>query len=115
MVFDWFKRAAAPTAASGSEPAEVPPAEAGQPPVGADQALPSPPTSDQSTVPAGPSTPAGPSPGIDADALAWAREAYARLKAQQEAASPAAAPPAAVVVEPQAPALVEPIPPAASA
>ena len=119
MVFDWFKRAAAPTAASGSEPAEVPPAvppaEAGQPPVGADQAQPSPPTSDQSTVPAGPSTPAGPSPGIDADALAWAREAYARLKAQQEAASPAAAPPAAVVVEPQPPALVEPIPPAASA
>jgi fused signal recognition particle receptor len=46
--------------------------------------------------------PAAPSvPGIDSDALAWAREAYARLKAEQQAALQAEAEPPAT--EPSAP------------
>ena len=70
MVYDWFNRSAA--SAEASEPAapEIPaapePAAAAEPPA------------------------AAPASGIDEDALAWAREAYARLKAQQEAARQAA-------------------------
>ncbi len=94
MVFDWFKRTVAEPAPQPeplpdplSEPEAVAPAEAPVEPVPA------------------PAAPA--SAGVDEDALAWARQAYARLKAQQEAASPVAAPP-----EPE-PAAPEPEPSAA--
>ncbi len=61
MVFDWFQRGATPPPAAPT-PAEVPEApEVTEPP----------------TPPVG---------SVDEDALAWAREAYARLRAQQEAA-----------------------------
>lgn len=111
MVFDWFKRAlaqpapapaaapspepepqpesestpaeapavAAPPGPAAAAPVAVPPAEAAPAATAAPAAAPTP----------APATPAG--PGVDEDALAWARQAYARLKAQQEAASQAAA------------------------
>jgi fused signal recognition particle receptor len=80
MVYDWFNRAAA---RPGSELADPGPAD---PPLEstAEQA-------EAATPPpaAQPSASASGS-GLDEDALAWAREAYARLKAQQEAARRAA-------------------------
>jgi fused signal recognition particle receptor len=75
MIFDWFKRkavpaddaeAAAPLSAEPT-PAEPPPAE----PVVAGPEVPAKPPSQAGTV--------------DEDALAWARQAYARLKAEQQA------------------------------
>ncbi len=65
MVYDWFNRSAEP--ADGSEPGEAP--------------TPSGPAAEQ------PAKPVSSAPGLDEDALAWAREAYARLKAHQQAAS----------------------------
>ncbi len=76
MVFDWFKRQTAE-----SQPADAPGNDAE-------------PQEQQGTVPSEQApSPQPPSPGpvssgegaIDADALAWAREAYARLKAEQAA------------------------------
>lgn len=61
---------------------------------------------------AAPPTPAS-AAGVDEDALAWARQAYARLKAQQEAAAAvqvAAVAPAAAAPPASAPAPVEPAP-----
>ena len=117
MVFDWFKRGA------GSSEPETPAAEAAAPsgtaapndssvePSAADASPP-----DSPEVPAGaPLAASLPSPtasaAVDEDALAWARQAYARLKAQQEAAArvatapaPASAPSSAGTVAPvQAP------------
>ncbi|MEA5390181.1 signal recognition particle-docking protein FtsY [Cyanobium gracile UHCC 0139] len=106
MVFDWFKRAlaqpapapaAAPTPAPPPEP--EPPAEPeaatvpAEPEAAAPVAVPpseAAPAVAAAAPPPAPATPAG--PGVDEDALAWARQAYARLKAQQEAASQATAP-----------------------
>jgi len=123
MVFDWFqRRLAKPEAAASpaeSDAPETPPAETpGQPTEGGDadgdqQAAPSTPTAPLS--PEAPPASAAPSPaGIDSDALAWAREAYARLKAEQQAArqaeSPVPAP--APATEPEAlPPAPEPEPP----
>lgn len=99
MVFDWFKRTLAqpapepepqPAPEAEPEPAAAAPAE---PPVEASEPVAAP-------TPA-PAAPAG--AGVDEDALAWARQAYARLKAQQEAASPVMAAP-----EPAPPAAIEP-------
>ena len=103
MVFDWFKRSVAP--ADAREPV---PAEAAEPPAA--------PEVPASATPAGAqpasSRPAdnGPPSGINEDALAWAREAYARLKAQQQEARQAdlasgaeAEPTELVVPEPTAP------------
>lgn len=118
MVFDWFKRAVAqpdptpdptPAPEAEPEPAAAAPAES---PVEPPEPVVAPPPA--------PAAPAG--AGVDEDALAWARQAYARLKAQQEAASPPVAPepePAAPEPEPQpaatepAPTAPEPEPPAA--
>ena len=76
MVFDWFKRSATPADGSGKAPGVAAP-----------------------STPEGPSTPASPSVTeadvqevveaaagtVDEEALAWARQAYARLKAEQQA------------------------------
>jgi fused signal recognition particle receptor len=87
MVFDWFNRAAAQPA-----PAHEPEAAPGSQEPAAPESPP-----DSLPEPVATAAPApGPS-GVDEEALAWARQAYARLKAQQEAAQrpPAAAPPEA--------------------
>ncbi len=110
MVFDWFKRTLAQPA---PEPEPLPAPEAEPEPEAA-------PAAEESVQPAEPvaepvaaSTPApaaAAGAGVDEDALAWARQAYARLKAQQEAASPSVTPeaaPAAPEPEPQ-PAATEP-------
>jgi fused signal recognition particle receptor len=79
MVFDWFNRAntVPPTPSSGEVPpgsetdtAETEPSEAAV-------------SGDRSAEPAAEAAPA--IGAVDEDALAWAREAYARLRAQQEA------------------------------
>ncbi|MDM7954250.1 MAG: signal recognition particle-docking protein FtsY [Cyanobium sp. CZS 25K] len=139
MVFDWFKRTLAqpaPEPAPEAEPeaeskADVEPAaesaqeaveEAGEEAVevaAPAAAQPSPASSPATTEASG--APAG--SGVDEDALAWARQAYARLKAQQEAASPAAAPepePESSAAAPDPapappPAAPEPAPPLAAA
>lgn len=137
MVFDWFKRAlaqpapapaAAPTPAPTPAPPPEPEPESPQEPEGAvapavpeatapvavppSEAAPAAPDSAPAAA-AAPAAPAG--PGVDEDALAWARQAYARLKAQQEAASQAAAPPAAEASPaPEAAPEAAPEPPAAT-
>ncbi|WP_094586342.1 signal recognition particle-docking protein FtsY [Synechococcus sp. BO 8801] len=137
MVFDWFKRAlaqpapapaAAPTPAPTPAPSPEPELESPQEPEGAvapavpeatapvavppSEAAPAAPDSAPAAA-AAPAAPAG--PGVDEDALAWARQAYARLKAQQEADSQAAAPPAAEASPaPEAAPEAAPEPPAAT-
>jgi fused signal recognition particle receptor len=98
MVFDWFKRAAGPSEPVSPAPESAAPsttAASEDSPIEASAADSSPPAQ----PPAPPVAPAGPSPtlplpsptgvaaaaAVDEDALAWARQAYARLKAQQEA------------------------------
>jgi len=110
MVFDWFKREAVPAPAQAPEAAEVsaggggaveaaaasseesaPEAEAG----GAAPTPESEPAAEASQKPAGAPAAAAPATAgaaaaaaaVDQDALDWARQAYARLKAQQEAAA----------------------------
>ena len=116
MVFDWFRRRTTPQAETAAEtPAEQAPgtgsdsdlevvapeaeievvaavvSEVAEP-----SAAPQDSPAEAATIPPAPAAPtAG---GVDQEALAWARQAYARLKAQQQAASPAAA--TAVAVPP---------------
>ena len=90
MVYDWFNRSAAP-----QNPQDPQPEQAAEPPV-------------QDDAPAA-STPAAAEPAqgssdIDQDALDWARQAYARLKAQQEAQKQEAAAAAEPAPEPAPPA-----------
>jgi fused signal recognition particle receptor len=66
MVYDWFTRSAAPEDGETPEPSDAPAENAAEAPVA------------ESEV-------AAAAPGVDQDALEWARQAYARLKAQQEA------------------------------
>jgi fused signal recognition particle receptor len=75
MVFDWFKRAQTPANPQPAAP-EAPPESAPVVPEPAPVAV---------TEPAPEPAPAPAASGIDQDALDWARQAYARLKAQQEA------------------------------
>ena len=99
MVFDWFNRGQAPQnpQPAAPEPAPEPPPADESVAAEAPAADPAPePPSVTAPAPASPSAPAG----VDQDALEWARQAYARLKAQQEAERQAAqaaeaAPPAA--------------------
>ncbi|MFM1811471.1 MAG: Signal recognition particle receptor FtsY [Cyanobacteriota bacterium] len=85
MVYDWFNRSADGAASDAQEPQPAAAAAASDPEQDTNQA------SDQD------------------DALAWAREAYARLKAQQEAArTPAPAEPIAPA-QPAAPPEPEPV------
>ncbi|MBM5823042.1 MAG: signal recognition particle-docking protein FtsY [Cyanobacteria bacterium K_Offshore_surface_m2_011] len=138
MVFDWFKRAqaqpapapaAAPTPELSPEP-ESPPESRPEPEAATAPAVPeaaapvavppseAAPAAPDSAPAAAAATAAPAGPGVDEDALAWARQAYARLKAQQEAASQATAPasspaPAAAAEAPPAPEAA-PEPPAAT-
>lgn len=81
MVFDWFRRRTTPT-----EPPVEPAAatEASD----ADATPASEPAPEPVTEPAPPAQPAA--VAVDQDALDWARQAYARLKAEQERSQPAA-------------------------
>ena len=72
MVYDWFNRGTAP-----QNPEEPQPEQAPQAPV-----------AEEKPAAAAPAVGA-----VDQDALDWARQAYARLKAQQDADKEAAAPP----------------------
>jgi len=126
MVFDWFRRRTAPQAETAAESAADTPAEQAPGPdsdsdsdldavapeaeievvaavvseVAEPSAAPQDPPAEAATTP--PATAADPSGDVDQEALAWARQAYARLKAQQQAASPA---PATVVAAPPSPAV----------
>jgi fused signal recognition particle receptor len=93
MVFDWFRRRLAP---------KTPPPEAAPP---SEDQLASPPPEQVSELPQAPEVPPPPAPpestAVDQDSLAWARQAYARLKAEQGSLpSPATAAP---LEEPAAP------------
>jgi fused signal recognition particle receptor len=92
MVYDWFNRSAEGAASDAQEPQPA-----------ATPAAPATSESEQDTDQA----------SSQDDALAWAREAYARLKAQQEAARTPA--PAEAPQDLQEPAPAEPIAPAESA
>ena len=97
MVYDWFNRSAAP-----QNPQDSQLEQAAEPPV-------------QDEAPAVSSTPAAAEPAqgasdIDQDALDWARQAYARLKAQQEAQKQEAAAAAEPEPEPAPPAEATPEP-----
>ncbi len=103
MVFDWFKRASGP-----SEPVSPAPESAAPSTTDAPEDSPVEASAADSSPPAPPVAPAGESPtlplpsptgvaaaaAVDEDALAWARQAYARLKAQQEATAQVATAPA---------------------
>jgi len=122
MVFDWFRRRTTPQAETAAESAADTPAEQAPGPdsdleavapeaeievvaavvseVAEPSAAPQDPPAEAATIPPAPAAPtAG---GVDQEALAWARQAYARLKAQQQAASPA---PATAVAVPPSPAV----------
>ena len=97
MVFDWFKRTVvepgtAEAPAPSSEVSTEVSSEASSAPE--PQPLPTPepepePEPEPAPVPEpAPATPAPAAPGVDQDALEWARQAYARLKAQQQPATP---------------------------
>ena len=84
MVFDWFKRGAAPQSPEELQPEPAPE------PVLADGATPEPEPAAAEPEPAPSPPPATPAVGaVDQEALDWARQAYARLKAQQDAAKQA--------------------------
>ena len=72
MVYDWFNRGTAPQNPEEPQPEQAPQA----------------PAAEEQPAAAAPAVGA-----VDQDALDWARQAYARLKAQQEADKEAAAPP----------------------
>ena len=93
MVYDWFNRSAAPQNPEEPQPEQTPPP---PPPAAAAPEAVQPEPSPQLPAPA-----VG---AVDQDALDWARQAYARLKAQQEAEKQAAAGlPAAATPAPPAP------------
>ena len=105
MVYDWFNRSAAPQNPEDPQPEQPP----------------QPPAAEEQPAASAPAAAAPPAVGaVDQDALDWARQAYARLKAQQEAEKQAAV--AAVAASPVAPTVapsepvpvVEPEPPAAA-
>ncbi len=100
MVFDWFRRRPTADPAAAAVPApDAPPADspADRPVETPPEAPPEPPVPE----------PAPAAAGVDEDALAWARAAYARLKAQQEQGQP----PEVAAVPPPAPAPPAPPPP----
>jgi fused signal recognition particle receptor len=86
MVYDWFNRSAAPQNPEDPQPEQPP----------------QPPAAEEQPAASAPAAAAPPAVGaVDQDALDWARQAYARLKAQQEAEKQAAA--AAFSASPAAP------------
>jgi fused signal recognition particle receptor len=116
MVFDWFRRRTTPQAETAAESAADTPADQAPGPdadlgavaAEAPDAAKAPDAANSAVVPevaaaaTAPQDPPGEAPsstvapaaatagGVDQDALEWARQAYARLKAQQQAASTAA-------------------------
>ena len=121
MVFDWFNRSAAPQNPEEPQPEQTPQPSAADEAsaVSAPEAVQPEPSLE--SVPSAPATPTtAPAVGaVDQDALDWARQAYARLKAQQEAekqaaaGSPAAPTPAPTAQPASAPPSPEPSAPAA--
>ena len=87
MVFDWFKRTLAQPA---QEPEPLPEPQPAPEPSPESEVLA--PVEPVAAPVAAPEPAPGAASGVDEEALAWARQAYARLKAQQEASSPVAAP-----------------------
>jgi fused signal recognition particle receptor len=87
MVFDWFKRTLAQPA---QEPEPLPEPQPAPEPSPESEVLA--PVEPVVAPVAAPEPAPGAASGVDEEALAWARQAYARLKAQQEASSPVAAP-----------------------
>jgi len=101
MVYDWFTRSAAPEEGETPQPEE----QAAAPP-----ASESAPSSAPSPAPAAAEVAPAADSGVDQDALEWARQAYARLKAQQEAEKQQAAqPPSSDQSAPPAPVVVAPV------
>jgi fused signal recognition particle receptor len=101
MVFDWFNRNKAPEPEPAQEPQQEPEP---QP----QQVQPAEAVVQEEPAPA-PAPSSAPAPqaleaaaGVDQEALDWARQAYARLKAQQDAEKQAAAPPVSAAPEPEA-------------
>ena len=84
MVFDWFRRRTT-SSEPAAEPAPAPEAPA-QPP--AEPPAPAAPAAEPAPQPAAESS----APAVDQSALEWARQAYARLKAEQERSQQAAEP-----------------------
>ena len=117
MVFDWFNRSAAP-----QNPEEPQPEKAPQPPEAQESPAPAAPDGAEpeqvSPAPAAPAAAASaPAPAVgavDQDALDWARQAYARLKAQQEAEKQAAVAPAEAAPTPAQEPVPAPAEPAAT-
>jgi fused signal recognition particle receptor len=106
MVFDWFKRNLQPESAPESGPDQEPPAPALAPadsdPAEVVEEI------DQVNGPGGSPQPPQPAPAPAAaesgeDALAWARQAYARLKAEQQALKADSQPAASGEPEPGVP------------
>ena len=117
MVFDWFKRTLAQPAPEPEplhEPQAEPEAEALPEAVSAAEA-PEVPSDPEAAPQAAPEPVAAAGAAVDEDALAWARQAYARLKAQQEAASQVASPEPAAPEPEQEPPAPESATPAAMA
>jgi fused signal recognition particle receptor len=112
MVFDWFNRGQAPQNPQPAvpEPALEPPPADEPAAAEASAAAPAPELPSAAVEAPGNATPAAVAPtaapsapaGVDQDALEWARQAYARLKAQQEAERQAAETAPPPVVEPSA-------------
>ena len=87
MVFDWFNRSAAPQNPEEPQPEQTP-----QPPAADEAPAAAAPEAVQPEPSLEPAPASSPAVGaVDQDALDWARQAYARLKAQQEAEKQAAA------------------------
>ncbi|MFO8236690.1 MAG: signal recognition particle-docking protein FtsY [Prochlorococcaceae cyanobacterium] len=112
MVFDWFRRKAGPAAPDSAvpEPAVPEPVPAPEPEPAEEEVA----SAEPPAAPAAPAPESGaPTQNVASqDALEWARQAYARLKAEQEAArlqdiqpspEPAAPPELPAVPEPPAP------------
>ena len=116
MVFDWFNRSGAP-----QNPEEPQPEQPPQPPAADEAPAAAAPEADQPEPSLEPAPASAPAVGaVDQDALDWARQAYARLKAQQEAekqataGSPALTPtppaqPASALPSPESPASAAPV------
>jgi len=102
MVFDWFKRRAAPAAEPAGPADQVVPASPEPNPASqaASQPAAEPPSQAAPPAPPEPEVAAG-GGGVDQDALDWARQAYARLKAEQQAKQEPSPTPAAAELAPE--------------
>ena len=103
MVFDWFNRSAAPQNPEEPQPEQPPQSTAADeaPAAAAPEAAPPEPSPEPELAASAPAAAAPATPpavgAVDQDALDWARQAYARLKAQQEAEKQASTVSASIV------------------